>query len=437
MQHPTLTLEATVSALAPGGNGVAHVEHRGERRAVFIPDVVPGDRVRVTADLSSRPARGTLLELIASGPDRVPSPCPWSTACGGCDWMHLSAEAQARTRAEHVRAALPPAWRDVPIERTDAPQALAYRIRARVHVRCGRGGRVVAGMHEAGTHDPVEIETCAVLHPTLDRARRELPSLFEGCTGRGDVQIAIGRGGLPVYDVRWGGGLPDAFFARVERAVIGKSLAGARVLVDGAKRPADVGDPTPWMAGPDGKPLQLAPGGLGQANEAVNASLARHVAALALEGRPKKVVELYAGAGNLSVLLATMGADLVCVEASREGCDAARANLDSRGLTARVTEADADSYVWKPSTDLVVLDPPRTGARAAAERLAASRVARVVYVSCDAPTLGRDLGLLAASYDLRSLATFDMFPQTRHVEIVALLARRTPGRTAGREPSTP
>jgi 23S rRNA (uracil1939-C5)-methyltransferase len=426
MQHPAPDLEATVSSLAPGGRGVVHVDHGGERRAVFVPNVVPGDRVRLSADLGSRPARGAVVELLAPGPDRVASACPWSLECGGCDWMHLSSEAQVRTHADHVRAALPAAWRDVPIATHPAPASLAYRARARVHVRCGRGGRVVAGMNSAGTRDPVEVDTCAVLHPVLDRARGGLASLFEGCSGRGEVQLALGEGGRPVYEVHWKGGLDPRLFARLERAVAGGSLAGARVLDDDAKRPATVGDPTPWMTGADGQPLRLAPGGFGQANEAVNTSLSLHVAGLAQESRPKKAVELYAGAGNLSVLLASVSEGLVCVEASREACDAARANLEARGLAdrARVTEADVDGYEWKASTDLVVLDPPRTGARRAVERLAGSRVARVLYVSCDAPTLGRDLGLLAETYTLESLATFEMFPQTSHVEIVAHLQRR-------------
>jgi 23S rRNA (uracil1939-C5)-methyltransferase len=427
MQHPaTLIVEATVSSLAPGGSGVVHIDHGGERRAVFVPDVAAGDRVRLRADLGSRPARGTLLDVISPGPDRVAPPCPWSVTCGGCDWMHVSVPAQTRTHEDHLRAALPAAWRDAPVAIHPAPAHLGYRVRARVHVRCGRGGRVTVGMNGAGTHEPVEVGACAVLDPRLDGARGSLASLFKGCSGRGEVQLALGKEALPVYDVHWGNDLPPEVFARLERAVLSGSLAGARVVVGEARRPATVGDPTPWMTGADGSPLRLAAGGFGQANDAVNVSLARYVAGLARHIQPKKAVELYAGAGNLSVALAGSAGDLVCVEASRDCCEAARHNLAARGLKARVTEANADEYVWKPATDLVVLDPPRTGARAVAERLAASRVAHVVYVSCDAPTLGRDLGLLADRYDLRALATFEMFPQTSHVEIVAHLERRRP-----------
>jgi len=143
--------------------------------------------------------------------------------------------------------------------------------------------------------------------------------------------------------------------------------------------------------------------------------------------RVDKGVEFFAGAGTISVLLAREVGDLVLVESSREACDAARVNLAARGLTGRVVEMSAEDYPWSPATKLAVLDPPRTGARALAERLGPSRIQHIVYVSCDTQTLARDLKLLAPAYDVRSVAAFEMFPQTSHVETVVLLERRRGG----------
>jgi 23S rRNA (uracil1939-C5)-methyltransferase len=415
-------VELTVASLAPGGDGLAHVVIDGERRAVFLPDTAPGDVVRADLDASRRPARGRVLEVLSAGPGRVPSACPWSTRCGGCDWMHLSLEAQGRAHVEHVLAALPAAWRGAPATHHAAVEGLAYRTRARLHVRWERG-RIEVGMHETGTHDPVVVDVCAVLEPAVENARRNLGALFQGSRGQGDVQIALGSERRPVLEVRWTGEIADSCFARLEQAVKAGELAGARVLVGDASRPAVVGDPTPWVPGADDVPLRLAPGGFGQASERMNATLALHVAALVRPLAVDKAVELYAGSGNLSVVLAREVRELVLVESSREACDAARANLAARGLRARVVEADAAAYAWGATTRLVVLDPPRTGARAVAERLAASRVPHVVYVSCDPQTLGRDLALLAPGYVARSVATFEMFPQTSHVETVVALER--------------
>ena len=429
--------KTTIGSLAPGGNAVAHVEIDGERRAVFVPHGAPGDVVLARIDASHRPARGSLVELLSPGPDRVEPVCPHSRRCGGCDWMHLSIRAQERTHVEHVVSALPASWQKLPVRTHEAPQPVGYRTRARVHVRCERG-RVTVGMNEASTHDPVNVDTCAVLVAALEEARRALAAMFEGSRGSGDVQMALGAGTTrprlgqgvietwrpAVLDVRWSGELAPAFFGRVDTAVSAGRLAGARVTLSGASRPAVIGDPTPWIQGADGAPLRLAPGGFAQASEQTSATLARHVAELVRPWRPEAAVELYAGAGTLSVLLARETGRLTLVEVDGDACNAARANLAARGLEARIVQANAEGFAWGGATDLVVLDPPRTGARAVAARLAGSRVGHVVYVSCDPQTLGRDLKELAPAYEARDIATFEMFPHTSHVETVVALERR-------------
>jgi 23S rRNA (uracil1939-C5)-methyltransferase len=424
-----LLVETVVSSLAPGGDGVAHVQYEGERRAVFIPHAAPGDQVRVEVDPSRRPAPGRIVSLTRAGADRVDPACAWSLRCGGCDWMHLSLEAQARTHVDHLRAALPAAWREHPIAAHPAAEGIGYRSRARVHVRGATRGRVVVGMHEARSHDPVAVDACAVLDARLEAARSSLAALFAGASGRGDVQLALGHDGRPVLDVRWEGELPPAVFGRLEKAVTGGALGGAQVRLGDATRPARIGDPTPWMRGADGAPLRLAAGGFGQANESMNATLAGHVASLVRPWHVERAVELYAGAGNLSALLAREAKELVSVESSQDAVEAARVNLAARAIgNVRLVHADAETYAWPKGTKLVVLDPPRAGARAVAERAAASRVAHLVYVSCDAQTLGRDLAILERAYEPASgpdaIAAFEMFPQTSHVEVVVALTRR-------------
>src|ERR1700681_1649946 len=103
----TLRIQATIGSLAPGGAGVFHTELGGQRRGDFIPHSAPGDVLLAEIDPRRRPARGRLLDVRAPGPDRVTPACPWSTRCGGCDWMHLSLEAQIGAHVEYVRAALP------------------------------------------------------------------------------------------------------------------------------------------------------------------------------------------------------------------------------------------------------------------------------------------------------------------------------------------
>lgn len=421
-------IEATIEELAPGGAGVAITSFGGERRAIFVRHVAVGDRVALDVDFSRRPAPGRVLELVSRGPDRVDAPCPHTARCGGCDWMHVSPAGQRTAHEAHVLRALPEAWRTIAVAWHAAPKRIGARGRARLHVRAS-GGRAIVGMNEVGTNEPVEVDACIVLEPALDRGRGLLGPLLEGAHGRGDAQIALGTGGLPVLELRWSGALPAEFFGRMERAIAAKEWAGARVLQGEAKKHASIGDPTPWMRGADDAPLMLAPGGFAQASEETNAILAKRVAALAAETGAQRIVELYSGAGNLSVMLASSDRELVSVESDRGAVDAARANLTLRHLPGRVVEADASVFPIPPPTQLLVLDPPRTGARAVAEALLKRPVRHVIYVSCDPQTLGRDLAILAgARYFPRAIELFEMFPNTSHVETVIALERNPPTR---------
>jgi 23S rRNA (uracil1939-C5)-methyltransferase len=178
-------VSATIESLAAGGEGVTHITLKGERRAVFVRGVAPGDEVEIEVDASVRPARGRVLELVQPSAHRVSPACAHAARCGGCDWMHLSLAEQSRAHASIVREALPKTWRAMPIESHAAPQALGYRTRTRLHVRAGAGSAsaasgVVVGVHEAQSHDPVEVERCIVVHPALDEARRSLTGWLAG-----------------------------------------------------------------------------------------------------------------------------------------------------------------------------------------------------------------------------------------------------------------
>jgi 23S rRNA (uracil1939-C5)-methyltransferase len=347
--------------------------------------------------------------------------------------MHLDPDTQRRAHAEIVGAALPARWRDVAVLSHAAPRPLGYRGRARLHVRAGRG-RASVGMFEVETRDPVEVDACVALVPELDRARARLGPLLEGCRGRGEAQIALGPFDddprRPVLELRWDGELAPAVFARLEEGVLRGQWKGARVWSGEVRVPAVVGSPAPWILGGDGEPLALAPGGFAQASDEGNALLAGRVAALAEVGRGGRALELHAGSGNLTVVLARVAPGMTAVESSPDACAAARANLGRRGLDARVVEADAAEHLRAraagPRLDLVVLDPPRTGARAVAEALAKTPARHVLYVSCDPQTLGRDLAILGERYTPRAVESVEMFPQTSHVESIVLLEKKRP-----------
>jgi 23S rRNA (uracil1939-C5)-methyltransferase len=161
-----------------------------------------------------------------------------------------------------------------------------------------------------------------------------------------------------------------------------------------------------------------------QAFEAMNHRLVDHVDAVS-EVDGANAIELFAGSGNFTVALARRTDGLETVEQSEAAVEAARENLSQRALRARLRVGDADVAKVSGQTRVAVLDPPRVGARGACERLAASRVKRVVMVSCDPATLARDASILHRDgrFVLERVDVFEMFPFTSHVETVAVLRR--------------
>ncbi|MRG92633.1 class I SAM-dependent RNA methyltransferase [Polyangium spumosum] len=419
-----------IESLAAGGAGVAHL---ADHAAVFVPGTAPGEEIEAEVDRNTRPARGKLLRVIAPSPERVEATC----CGGGCDWMHLSVRAQEAAHAEIVRSAVAHAIgaEPPPVRVHAAPEPLAYRTRARLYAR-GERGRVRVGYRAVGSHALAPVSSCAVLAPSLAAALGELPEVLAGSSGEGDVQVALGAGGRLVVDVTWRGELAPSAWAAIDRRITEGAWAGARVRMEGAKTPAVFGDPRPVLEGADGAPLVVAAGSFAQSSDRGAALLARRVAELARvevdaprEGADVPanghVLELFAGSGTLSILLARGAASLVAVESDEAAARSARENLSARDLAGKVVVADADAHPIPPRAEVVVLDPPRAGAEGATAAIAASRVHRIVYVACDPATLARDLGVLVrANYALTHLETVELFPQTSHVETVARLVRR-------------
>ena len=434
--------ELRIERFAAGGDGVGRLPHepgvtvRGHLveggEVVFVPRTAPGDRVEIAVE-PGRPLRGRILRLIEAGPDRISPPCPHVEACGGCDWMHIAGGAQQAAHAAIVRAALERAnpRSVVPEVRSHAATAqLAYRTRARLFAQAARG-RVRVGYRAAGSRALAAIEACGVLDPAIAGMVQELPEVLSHATGDGDLLIGGGAAGRPVVSITWRGDLAAATYGAIDERVVRGAWAGARVLLEGATQAATFGDPRAWMVGADGAPLVIAEGAFAQTSSAGAAMLARRVAELSLRGRSRRVVELFAGSGTLSTALLQGSESLVAVEVSPEAAACARENLAARSLAPsparqasapppapcawRVVVADADTFSIPPRTEVVVLDPPRSGAPGSARAIAASRAGIVVYVACDPATLARDVTVLtSAGFSLTDVETFELFPQTSH-----------------------
>jgi 23S rRNA (uracil1939-C5)-methyltransferase len=417
--------EVTIERASHTGAGVATIA--GE--AVLVAGALVGERVRVSREGR---ARARLLEVLTASAARVEPPCPYARSCGGCDLMHaaLSAQEQLVVHAalEQLGHALGGGALPEP-ELLRPSAALGYRSRARLHVEASARD-VAVGYREGRSHRLAAVDRCLVLRPELDAALRALRELLAGSSGRGEAQVALGAAARLVIDLHFEGTLAAAAFARADAWVASGRLAGVRLWAAGATAPASFGDARALIAGADGLPLWIAPGGFAQPSDEGASALARRAGELCAaqpEARPgsSRVVELFAGSGTLTVAARPTAARYVAVEQSAEAATALRDNLAARGWAdTKVVVADADAFAIPGETTTVLLDPPRSGAAGACAQIARARPKQVIYVSCNPATLARDLAMMArAGYRLATLALVHLFPQTSQLEAIAQLVR--------------
>lgn len=410
-----------VEKMIPGGRGFARMS---DGRPVLLTGGFPGERVRLHALRD----RGSFVEAVAEleegGELRVEPPCSVAATCGGCDWMALRLEEQRSSKVEIVREALRrtggfPEVGD--IELVTAGEPLGYRSRVRLKIRAGR-----VGFHVAGSHDLVEPAPCLVAAPPVQRALSVLRERLRGVGSAGDVlshvevRCASGAARASLCFGREGGQpLPAPV-----RALLGDLARDFLVVVDGE------GGSEVERFDLEGCYLLAAPGSFTQVNWAVNRVLVRAVVAGAKERQATSFADLYCGAGNFSLPLAAAGLRGRGVEANAASIACARRAALEQGLTRVELETGDVRRVAKRWSgrgerfDLVVVDPPRAGARGVLDAIATLSTRAVAMVSCDPATFARDLrGLVDRGWALDRVIAFDMFPQTHHVESLAWLRR--------------
>jgi 23S rRNA (uracil1939-C5)-methyltransferase len=412
-------IDVTIERLAESGEGMSF----DKSGAILVRGTMPGDRVRVQLAKKSRAA--SAIEWVETAPDRVEPRCPVVDKCGGCTWQHVPPAAQRDARIEALRRSLPKQRREFEVRWHDSPAAYGYRTRARIAWKCA-GNSVSLGHRAAGSHDVVDAVRCPVLDPTLERALGPLRKAIESIGGEGEVFLARGAEGRAVATLRAKSQVTASAFAMTEWLCT-QGFAGVELYAPGATAPAVSGDPRPVFRGADGAPVVLAPEGFAQANEGLNAALVATVVERA-KCANKKVLELFAGAGNFTVALARVAKKVSAVELDARAVRAMRDNVAARGLdNVACRESPADvAAAGHRSWDIVVLDPPRAGASEVVSVLADDPPKRLIYVSCEPATFGRDASRLEAKgLKLESLDAFEMFPQTPHVELVGVFSSRT------------
>lgn len=389
---------------------------------MFVPGAAPGDRVRVRIrEEHGQWARGELLHVCVAGAARRTPPCPWVARCGGCPWQHVDYPAQIAAKETNVREALARIAGVRPATMSPilpAPDEWAYRHRIRLHA--GPGGAL--GFRAARSHALVEIDACLIAEPEVSAALAPVRALAAAlATTLDEVEIVANGRGAIVLHATARGGFREADAGRV-RAWLAATPTVAGVALRGRTWQRRFG--TIEIAGiteSGTAPVVQRAGTFTQVNPAANRLLVRTV--VATVGDAASVLDLFCGAGNLSLPLARGAGAVTAVDQDAAGVSDGAASAAAAGLTnLRFEIAAADRFLGRhglAGADVVVLDPPRTGAATVVRALARLRPARIVYVSCEPSTLARDVRTLAgAGYTVARVQPIDVFPQSEHVETV-------------------
>jgi tRNA/tmRNA/rRNA uracil-C5-methylase (TrmA/RlmC/RlmD family) len=416
-------LSVQVGPVAHGGHCVA----RHEGRVIFVRHALPGERavVEVTEDNSGSFCRADAVEILEAAPERVTAPCSYAHpgGCGGCDFQHVAIEAQRTLKAQVIaeqfqRLAGIEVSVDVqPLE----PSGLGWRRRIRYAVAADG----TLGLRVHRSHEVLPISACPIGAPGVGDAT----ALSRRWPGQDDVEVSVDDAG-EVATV--------AYRTAAERPRAGQR--GSRQRGRGRSRPVlvetSVQGPGSLGYTAGGRSFEVTAGGFWQTHPAAARAFTDAVLAGVQPRAGDRVLDLYAGAGLFTAVLADAvsgGGRVLGLEADRAAVADAHRNLagtewvsvQAAGVTAESVAAAADSL---GGVEAVVLDPPRTGAgRAVIEAILALQPRVVCYVACDPAALARDVATARQlGWEMAELKAFDAFPMTHHVECVATLRPAAP-----------
>ena len=427
-------LSLSVNQLDHLGAGIA--QHQG--KVVFIPGALPDETVTVQlTEQKKNYARAKLIKVDTPSSERVEPECPHYHTCGGCDLQHMSLSGQR----EHKEAAL----LDIMAKFAGAEggtlspaltgEGWHYRRRARLATLFDKNTKHLSlGFRAASSSNVVPISQCQVLAKPLS----DLIVPFAKLLNQLSAKASLGHLELIAAD--------NGHFAvlRITKALNDKDLAKLSAFAEqhqihiclqdnegqfqgvGAELVLPVYQLLGDKAESDAVSLSFTPGNFVQVNGQINKAMVAQAMDWLAPAPDERILDLFCGMGNFSLPLAKMGADVIGVEGVAEMVTQARVNAKANNLDKLTfyhgdLSADLSLEPWMGKIDKLLLDPARAGAFESLQWLKKMKPRKVVYVSCNPASLARDSAvLLERGYRLQQLGLIDMFPQTHHIEAMAL-----------------
>ena len=445
-----MSIDVELTDLAYGGDAVG----RYEGRVLFVPGGIPGERVRVEIVEERRGhARAELLEILRPAPERIEPQYPLLTDCG-CQWQHIAYPAQLTWKAHIVRQLLvrigkqPDALVHPTIGMPAGVSPWEYRNIALFSI--GPSGEI--GFKLTDSHEVQDLESCELLHPALNmvyqRVRSKLQKYFgealaemiQGFTIRGAIGAVSVPGAVQVkaaptllsIHARPGSVMEAPQQLAHELITTAPGIVGVIIERVGGRYGRVVAGQEFLTDMVAGRRFRVSADSFFQVNMVQTPVLAERAVALLEPQRSDIVLDGYSGVGLFSAFLAPRAARVIAVESQPSAVMDARANatLNNQNnittLEGTLERLLGQIYYRRERIDVALVDPPRAGCHPKALQALQSLAPRAIcYVSCDPSTLARDIATLCGSgrYRLVAAQPIDMFPQTYHIECIALLVR--------------
>ena len=416
-----------IDSLAYGPYGVG----RERERVIFVPLTAPGDELEVRiVEERKNYSVGEISRLVKPSPLRQPPPCPYFGECGGCQWQQVRYETQLAAKEKNLQDALHrigklTGYELLPILRS--PQEHHYRRRLRLHVDENKS----VGFYRSSSHSIIEVDTCLIADPEVDRHLSEVRGLIRDLRTHIE-QIELVKddeSGLVVLTGKAAGGFfPDDNSICNSFLEQQKEIGGLVIFGNGWRKIWGKG--TIFTRSDDELKLEMDVEVFSQVNREGNSRLVRELLQWGEFKKQDRVLELYCGAGNFTLPMARRSRKVVAIEGDPLSVKCNKKNSRTNQIEnihwirSHVPEAVKQLELKGEKFSKIVLNPPRSGAKGLEENLTSLGAEKILYISCNPPTLARDLAALSKKgYRLTRIQPIDLFPQTYHVEALAEMVR--------------
>jgi len=429
--------ELRIDKLAFGGAGFGRLDGK----ACFVPFTAPGDLVEVRIEKSkSSYAEGVVEKIYTPSRQRTLPPCPVFGICGGCNWQHVSYDEQCAQKETILAETL---WRAARIEAEKirpvlkAPSPLAYR--QRIQLKSDYADSCLSlGFYRRASHDVIDInDHCDIAAEPLNAAMRKIREIivsFKQPAHIHQVDLAASEDASVSALFHYNGTRPEDLAGHLARVDFQGTALHSLNMQSGSKNTfrhigglERLGYSVPSSSGVD-IDLYFSPDSFSQVNIAQNKVIVQLLLNYCRKVSPLSILDLYCGNGNFSLPLAGLVKNIL-------GCESVQKSISLAQFNATVSGAANARYLCRDSLsavkelagerggfELVIMDPPRAGAEQLSRELHNIGAAHIIYISCDPPTLGRDLAILESTgYEVAYIQPVDMFPQTYHLESIVFL----------------